>query len=366
MAGPTGALAIRDDTSQFRTLVRRRLVSAAPEDKPFARCAALASEISGRPEIGPRYLQTASEFIEWGGGGQQQSLNELFGAVPDLQALHAASWPLARKSLAELVRPSRGAYEAVHPMDPPRPVPVRGFVGDGAVLRSTLESPKGRFVVLSNDRDVWALRTRDRGLNWTPTSAWQDALEGHARHCVADAMGNRFTLAPPRAAVAPALLIGTLAGMGSDRHEFGTPNDVVLRVACDATGAVTMTSRRGDGSYHVFGCPMNGNCREVALPPQAQQRDALVDVARVARTIVIAFAKDGLVRVTTSRDEGASLTPVALVFDARDTTVKGLEGKIAPTLIGYEKHLELSLAVTGNTARWALGSDDLGASFRGM
>jgi diguanylate cyclase (GGDEF)-like protein len=33
---------------------------------------------------------------------------------------------------------------------------------------------------------------------------------------------------------------------------------------------------------------------------------------RVARTIVVALSKDGLVRVTTSRDEGASMTPVSV------------------------------------------------------
>lgn len=367
MAGPTGALAIRDDVTEFRRLVRRRLVSSTADDKPFIRCATLAGEISGRAELRLRHQQSASEFIEWGGSGQQQSLNELLGTLPDLVALHARSWPFARRPLVELVRPSRGAFEAVHPMDPPRPVAVRGLVVDGAVIRSTVENAKGRFLVLSNERDVWALRTRDRGMTWTPTSVWQSALDGHAHHCVADASsGMRFTLAPARTGASPALLLGTLAAMGTEPRELGTPNDVVERLACDATGAVTLTQRKTDGSRHVFACPLNAVCREVVLPLQAQSRSVSIDVARLARTIVLAFAKDGLVRVTSSRDEGASLTPLALVFDARDTQVNGLDKTIVPTLLAFEKNLELTLNVPGTAARWALGSIDFGASFRGL
>ncbi len=366
MAGPTGALAIRDDMAQFQKLVRRRLVASEATDKPFARCGVLAGEISARPELGQSHLQVASDFIEWGGGGQKQSINELLLVLPDLAALHAHSWPLARKPLTELVRPSRGAYEAVHAMEPTRPVAVRGLVVEGAILRSTLESPKGRFVVLSNDRDVWALRTRDRGLNWAPTSAWQDALDGHAHHCVADVMGTRFTLGPSHSGAAPALLLGTIGGMGTERREFGTTNDSVLRIACDATGAVVLSQRKIDRSYHVYACPIAGNCREVMLPPPARQRDILIDVARVARTIVVALSKDGLVRVTTSRDEGASMTPLSLVFDSRDAHMAGLDATVVPTLLGFDKHLSLSLAAPRSGARWALGSDDFGASFRGM
>jgi hypothetical protein len=366
MAGPTGAVAIRDDVSRFRLLVRRRLVASEATSMPFARCAALASEISGRPELMLGHAQMAAEFIEWGGGGQKHSINELLRVLPELATLHAQSWPLARKPLAELVRPSRGAFEAVHPMDPPRPSPVVGLAMDGAVLRSTVETTRGRFVVLSNERDVWAFRSRDNGRNWAATSAWQSALDGHAHHCVADATGTRFALAPARAGAPPALLLGSMTAIGTERREFGAPSDVVVRVACDESGAVTLIEHKGAANYQIFTCPIGSHCREVTLPPEARQRDVLLDVARVARTVVIALAKDGLVRVTTSRDEGVTMTPLSLVFDARDSNLPNPELRLAPALIGFDKQLQLTLSAPSGPARFTLWSDDYGASFHSL
>jgi hypothetical protein len=366
MAGPTGAVAIRDEPSRFRLLVRRRLVASEATNQPFTRCAALAAEISGRPELMVSHAQTASEFIEWGGGGQRHSINELLRALPDLAGLHARSWPLARKPLAELVRPSRGAFEAVHPMELPRPSPAVGLLMDGAVIRSAVDTTRGRFVVLSNEHDVWAFRSRDNGRSWTATSAWQSALDGHAHHCVANATGSRFALAPVRAGAPPALLLGNLTAMGTERHEFGSPLDVVLRVACDESGAVTLIERKGAVNYHVFTCPIGSHCREVVLPPEARQRDVLVDVARVARTVVIALSRDGLVRVTTSRDEGVTMTPLALVFDARDSNLPAAETRFVPALIGFDKQLQLTLSMQGGPTRYTLWSDDYGASFRAL
>jgi hypothetical protein len=366
MAGPTGAIAIRDDVTRFRVLVRRRLVASAAADLPFARCGALAVGISGRSELERSHAQVASDFIEWGGGGQRQSINELLSSLPDLQALHARSWPFARKPLADLMRPSRGAFAAVHPMDLPRPTSVRGLVLDGAVTRSSVETPKGRFLVLSNERDVWALRSRDMGHSWTATSAWQSNVDGHAYHCVGDTGGTRYALAPARSGAAPALLYGSMTALGTDRHEFGMPNDGVVRIACDDTGAVTLVERHFDHTYRIYACPIGASCREVQLPQPARQKDVLLDVARIAHTIVIAQSRDGLVRVMTTRDEGASLTPLSLVFDARDASIDGLEPRLVPALLGIGKHLDLVLSVKGTAPRWALGSDDFGASFHAL
>ena len=181
--------------------------------------------------------------------------------------------------------------------------------------------------------------------------------------CVADETGTRFALAPARTGAPPALLLGSLTAIGSERHEFGSPSDVVVRVACDESGAVTLIERKGAANHHIFTCPIGSPCREVVLPPEARQRDGLLDVARVARTVVIAIAKDGLVRVTTSRDEGATMTPLSLVFDARDLNIPSPESRLVPALLGFDRLLQLTLSAPGGSARWTLCSDDYGASF---
>jgi hypothetical protein len=366
MAGPTGASAISEDIARFRLLVRRRLVASSPSDRPFLRCAALAREIAGRSELGVSHEQLASDFIEWGGGGQKLSENELFSVLPDLDALHRGSWPLVRKPLTELLRPSRGAYEAVHSMDLDAPTPVTGLALDGAILRSGLDTPKGRYVVLSSEHDVWAYRSRDQGHSWIATSAWQSLLDGHANHCVAASVGQSYALPPPRVDAAPALLLGNLAGIGGERREFGSPNDSVKRVACDETGAVALTQERGQAGYRAFACPSTGRCRELELPPLAQQRDVSIDVARVGRVIVVALAKDGLVRVTTFRDEGVTRAPLSLVFDAHDSRLSGLQTGLTVSLLGIGQRLYLTLAPRKGSARWALASDDRGASFHAL
>jgi hypothetical protein len=126
-----------------------------------------------------------------------------------------------------------------------------------------------------------------------------------------------------------------------------------------------LTSRHGDDEYHhLYACPVDGSCREVKLPARATKRQSLLDVARVGRSIVVAWSREGLVRVTTTRDEGPAAASTALVFDARDANLPGLDTKVVPTLLRFGRRLELSLSVPGGNARWSLVSDDGKASFR--
>ncbi|HEY5958543.1 MAG TPA: hypothetical protein VIV60_18400, partial [Polyangiaceae bacterium] len=276
---------------------------------------------------------------------------------------HARAWPILHKPLSELMRPTRGTYEAVHPLALARPTPVHGLVALAANMRSTLDGPRGRYVVVSNEREAWAFRSRDQGINWTPTSVNQSALDGHAGHCMADAGAIRVGLAAATSGSRPALLVGSLTGMGVERRDFGTPNEQVLRLACDATGAVVLARRKADPLLHVYSCAMSGRCRELGLPAFFSSPDVFMDVARVNRTIVVAAARDGLVRVTTSRDEGATLTPPALVFDARGAAGIAIEAPIVPHLFGFEKQVELVLSNPSGSRSWALLSNDAGASF---
>lgn len=366
MAGPTGAVALRDDVTRFRGLVRRRLVAAGAKDMPFARCGALAVAITGRAELGAIFDEPASGFIEWGAGGQRRSINEFLTVLPDLESLHRRSWPLVRKPLSGLMRPTRGAFEAVHPMELAKATPLRGLRLDGAIVRSSLDVSKGRYVVLSNERASWAFRSRDRGQSWSATSVWQSALEGHANHCVADTSGTRFAPDPTRRGSGPALLVGTIGGMTSERREFGRADEALLRVSCDDSGAVALTQSQSDRAYHVYACPMASNCHEVPLPPFVRLKDVAIDVGRVAHTIVVVASRDGLVRATTSRDEGVTMTPLSLVFDARDGNTPGIVPEIEPTLLGFGKRLELVLSAPAKGQQWALESRDFGGSFHSL
>lgn len=366
MAGPTGANALRGDGSRFRYLVRMRLVAAESAERPFARCAKLAVAISGRPDAALGFERAASEFLEWGAGGQHQSVNGLLRVLPDLERLHADAWPIARKPLDELIRASRGAYEGDHPPELPAPTPQQGLPApDGTVLRSTVVNAKGYFVVLSTEREAWAFRSRDKGRTFSPTSVWQDALDGYAHHCVSNNVeGTRFGLAPLRRGSTPALVVGTLAQPDSERLEFGTPSDGVLRIACDESGAVVLTRRKEDDSPHVFSCSLGSSCQEIALTPLFQQRNAALDVARLGRTIFLAWSKDGLVRVATARGEKPTLGGIELVFDSHSSSAPSTATTIVPQLFGFGRQLMLSISTPDNRSRWGLVSDGTGTGFR--
>lgn len=368
MAGPTGANALRGDGARFRYLVRMRLVAAESAEKPFARCAKLAVAISGRPEAALGFEREASEFLEWGAGGQHQSVNGLLRVLPDLAHLHADAWPIARKPLDELIRASRGAYEGDHPPELPAPTPQHGLpVPDKTVLRSTVVNAKGYFIVISTERDAWAFRSQDKGRTFSPTSVWQDALDGHAHHCVANNVeGTRFGLAPSRRDSTPALVVGTQSQPDSERLEFGTPSDGVLRIACDESGAVVLTRRKEDDLPHVFSCNLGSSCQEVALSPLFQQRDAALDVARVGRIIFLAWSKDGLVRVATARGEKPTLSGMELVFDSRSASASNAATTVVPQLFGFGRQLMLSLSTPDSRSRWGLVSEGAGTGFRSL
>ena len=49
MVGPTGPSLLRDNPTEFRRLLRRRLVAASADDRPFSRCAKGAGAVTESP-----------------------------------------------------------------------------------------------------------------------------------------------------------------------------------------------------------------------------------------------------------------------------------------------------------------------------
>jgi hypothetical protein len=368
MAGPTGALAIREDPARFRALVRRRLVAAAGNSSPFEKCASLAGQLTSRVTVEGAHRAQASSFLEWGGGAATRNLNELYNDLPDLEALALKSYPFCRKPLSELVKPSLGAEEAVHPSDPVVPSPVRGLRLAGAVVSATVETPRGSILMLSDGQEPWAVRSRDQGHSWLATSAWQSAVDGFANRCVGSVGGLSYAVANRESGRRSAILVKDGQLGEPMRRELSAPGAHIARLVCDETGAVVMTSGKQHGDAQVWACSASSSgCREVILPPLARLPDAHLDVARIAHTIVVAISKEGLVRVITSRDEGVTMTPLSLVFDARDAGTVALYGGALPRLVALGKRLLLILTATdGASVGEGLGlvSEDFGASFR--
>jgi hypothetical protein len=91
------------------------------------------------------------------------------------------------------------------------------------------------------------------------------------------------------------------------------------------------------------------------------------DVARVSGVTLLAVEMRGIVRVVSSRDDGASWTPPAVAFDASEYPDLHADVAVPSRLltIGGRVFLYGATARSGQSYP-LLASDDQGASFRGL
>ena len=136
MVGPTGPALLRDGSPQFRTLVRRRLVSAEANDRPFQDCAKLANDLTESMDAERAHRAPAWSFVEYrgnvaargrGASAPEQGLDALGVNGRGLSELARDAWPFVRDGYVKLVKPSLAAHEAVHPVEPPGPAWDAGY-----------------------------------------------------------------------------------------------------------------------------------------------------------------------------------------------------------------------------------------------
>ncbi|MGC4066558.1 MAG: hypothetical protein QM784_18365 [Polyangiaceae bacterium] len=369
MAGPTGALAVAEDPSRFRALVRRRLLAASPEEAPFAPCAELAGAFEGGTAVQDAHRAKAAAYLEWGGGGSH-NLNEIYRVLPVLEPMVHEGYPFVRKSLRELLVPTPGAREAVHPSDLPVPARVQGLRVSDAVVRSALDVGRGKILMLSNGREPWALRTRDQGRSWVATSAWQVAVERYVNRCASAPTGPRYGVLPVVGGGRAAITIEP-GELEPSRREVLRPGENVAALSCDESGVTALVRNRARGERILSCDATRGDCSEIRLPADLAFPGTKLDIARIGRATVVAMTSGGVLRITTTRDSGASFTPPTLVFDAKDGAVPALNNGFVATLVPLGNALLLHLRPIGNgriensgVDGYALRSEDLGASFR--
>jgi len=317
MVGPTGPSLLRDNPSEFWRLARRKLVSAPPEDHPFKKCEKAALVVSDSPAAQKVHQAAAMTFSEWGAdrdGAPTFTLADLGIGTRHLAELSDKAWPFVRDGYTGLVKPSSYAAEASHPVEPPRPIVVRGVAPVRSLSLCTSASGVAEFSLdLSSDR--------------------------------------RFKVAR------------STAGGGSPVEVRFAPAAVrIFALACDETKAVIGVGREGSRDVELLVCALGGGCDRMPLPRLSS--DGAVprfplDVARVEGTTVIATTMRGIVRVASTRDDGVSWTPLTVVFDPGEHGA----GDGAARLVTTARRV----FVHGSASRgsyWVLASDDAGASWR--
>jgi hypothetical protein len=369
MAGPTGPQLIRDDPAEFRRLIRRRLVAAAPDEAPFAKCAKLSRVLVGTDAAESQHLATAARFAEYGlaeGTEPDLSISALNLELTPLAERARTAWPFVRGGYAKLVRASLGAPEAMHPVAPVRAGVGYGLPSDRALPRFGWRGTDGLWVALGQGENATFHRSTDEGASFRPA---RFPLEGARPGACGSTDGERgFRLA---AREDGSLLVTSFA---VNREPFSATavlgEHTLLAMACDAEGVVIAARPEGKQAAELIWCAHERACVPMRAParrPFSPLVDSTFDLARVASTTVIAVEERGIVRVVSTRDEGRTWLPTTVAFDAGDAVPPKTDVAVPSRLLAIGQRLFLyGAARRSNETYPLLVSDDQGASFRAL
>lgn len=371
MAGPTGPALLRDNKREFQRLVRTRLITASAPDRPFAKCAAKARDLTGDAQIERAHRASAASFAEYGlAGGVGQSAPEL-----DLAALHVTSepvselsrraWPFARTGYTKLIRPSMGAKEAVHPVALPRAATGRGLPAWRAYYRTVRKEGDALLLAMGHGAHLSAFESRDHGLSWRSTA--NDRVGAFGERCVADETGRAFTLAQSEDG-SEILVTST----GPDAPPITVPlapaDVTVFATTCDAGTLVAALTREGSPQVTLMRCPLRASCVSMPLPTFGGLGTPHypLDIARVGGATVLAVPTQGIVRVASSRDDGRTWTPFSVAFDPESQPSAAGSGVPERLLVVGARVLLHGIPRASGESYPVLFSDDQGASWRGL
>lgn len=367
MAGPTGPELIRDHLTEFRRVVRRRLVAAQPDEAPFRRCAKLAAIVVGSPDAERQHAAPAAAFVEYGAATTEAPSLALASLLPDLKPLAEKArdaWPFVRGGFARLVRPSLSAREAVHPVAPPRPSVGRGLPSDRALPKRAARTSQGLVVSVGEGANLVRYLSVDQGLTFKQVGSGDDR----------EFRGGCGGKDPERGFGLSSREDGSLlvTSFGPNREPSTVTavagEHLLVAVACDDTALVLAAQPEGKDAVELSICAHERTCTTLRPPPSsifAQLSGDRFDLARVASTTVLAVEQGGIVRVVSTRDDGRTWTPPVVAFDAAEAAPLKTDIAAPTRLLAVGSRLFLYGAArrAGQTYP-LLVSDDQGASFR--
>jgi len=368
MVGPTGPALLRDNSPEFRLLVRRRLVSSEANERPFQDCAKLARDLTESAQAERAHRAPAWAFAEFGGaaldhGKPELTLVDLGVSSHHLADLARQAYPFVRGGYVKLVKPSIAAHEAMHPVETARPALGRGLPAWRAGYRAVGEVEGVPTVAFGRGATLNVFASSDAGLTFRPVPA--RGVESFAERCPA---GDRsFSLA--LSGEARTLVAVSQGPDGPPQPSpIGSADAELLSLACDAKALVVALKTDSDKDPSLVVCPFRGRCIPMQLPRFpgvgiAPGKD--LDLARVDGTTIVSVPMGGLVRVASTRDDGHSWTPFTLAYDDAAHADFRADVRVPTRLMTLGKRVLLHGAAQKPGQSYSvLVSDDFGASFR--
>jgi hypothetical protein len=362
MVGPTGPALFRDNPAEFARLVHRRIVAAGPSEHPFEKCEKHALAITGSPEIARKHALSAASFSDFGLTGVESTFGQSV-TNESLIAAARAAWPFVRGYTA-LVKPSLGAFEAMHPVGLPKPGVGRGIPAWRGVYRSVKRTPDALWLAFGKGVHLSLLKSTDNGLTWRPGTL--AASSDFAERCLTgDGRAYELSLSTDH----DVLEIHSIEQDGTAHTtQLAPESSTVYALACDERAVVALVRAQGSKTSELYDCPFAGRCSLMQGPrPDASPGlfEQALDVARVHGTTVIAVTHRDVVRVTSSRDEGRTWTPFYVAFDAAEHPEVRADVRTPSRLLTVDGRVFLyGGGNRGAQSYSVLVSDDHGASFR--
>lgn len=364
VVGPTGPSMIRDNPDEFAKLVRRRLVTAAADERPFVGCAELARTVMASDAIYEAHGARATDFREYEGwDSAARTLADVRVTSDRLAEVSQRAWPFVRGGYTRLVKPSLSAVEAVHPVSPAEPAVGSGLPNWHARYRAVRRTQTGFVVAHGQGANLSVYETRDEGISWRPVPAHYQPTSFQER-CPIDAEGRSFTFSMSDDETA--IVVNSLGPDGAPYATVLAPaHEQVFAAACDAEAMVVALRSRQGQTTKLYECPFRRSCAPMRVPAAGMMSTELSDVARVAGTSVIAVLNGEIVRVASSRDSGRSWTPWSVAYDAGERQADAMGLPPPARLLGLDDRLILyGGAERADQGYLVLVSDDQGASWK--
>lgn len=321
MAGPTGPALLRDRSPAFTKLVRRRLVAQAASTRVFEQCATLAYRLTHDKDVELAHRARAEDFVEYGGAAadraqagasRELTLGALDVSSNGISDLSERGWPFVRRGYTRLIKPSRSAREAVHPVPLPRPGLGAGLPAWRATYRSVTKLGSDYWLAVGKGANLSFYKSSDGGKNFVPTSARPDPVLSVAERCPINTEGRSFVFSLDNDSI-------RLSSLGPDGAPYVTrvasAKRELFAAACDAAALVAGLKAPGAPAVQLMLCPYRRPCAPLPLPEGGPQLHFPLDIARVRGTTVLAMSAHGVVRVASSRDNGRTWMPFSVAFD---------------------------------------------------
>lgn len=373
MVGPTGPALLRDNPDGFTRLLERRLVAARPGEAPFQACAGLAERGGADPATLRAHRRNAEQFVEYGGiaadrlDGSGFSLAHLAISTDTLAELASQAWPFVRSGYTRLVKPSSHAKEAIHPVAAPDP-----GIGSGLPPRRGHRAAAARsdawIAAFGAGANLSVYRSTDQGVTWQPARPTQgtDFADG----CPVDDQGRSFSFSVDGSTGHTVVM-----SLGPESTPYAADladeGQRIVSATCDSRALVVAlvpeeVEAQAPRPGQLRLCPYRKPCVPMQLPDWGER--GLVypfDVVRLEGATVVAAMAHNITRVSSSRDDGRTWTPPAVVFDRESGSREGLEMPPPWRLLAVAGRVLLyGGGRKSEDAYWLLVSDDQGASFR--